>query len=492
MGPKQDGGLVELEIRFGEAIAAVEGDVLVVPMFEDGSWGAGGEWLAEQMPSLESYLETTGFKGAAGKVKTVPAGESLGFAAVTVVGLGEELDAEGLRRAAGSAARACSKFSTAVTTLHLLDIDQAAEMVAFGFMAGLYAFESFKSEAEPATIEALILAGEGGGGESAVARARALAHGVALTRDLVNTPAVAKPPAMLATRVEDIAAARGMTVQVYDEHEVIAAGFGGLAAVASGAANPPRMVVLNYAPEGASKSLAFVGKGIVFDSGGLSIKPAGGMEDMKTDMAGAATVLGAVQAIADLALAVNVTAIMPFTENVISGHAMRPGDVFTARNGKTVEVLNTDAEGRLVLADGLSLAVEAEPDLVVDVATLTGAAKVALGAEIGAVFGTDDARDLVVGAAESAGEHVWPMPLHSAYRSHIDSSVADIKNTGERWGGAITAALFLREFAGEGPWAHIDIAGPARASKTANYTPKGASGFGVRTLVAVAEALVAS
>jgi leucyl aminopeptidase len=483
---------VELEIRFGEAIADAEGDVVVVPMFEGGSWGVGGDWIAEQMPGLEGYLETAGFTGAAGSSETVPAGDSLHFAAVTIVGLGEELDAEGLRRAAGAAAQACSKFATAVTPLHLLDIDDAAEMVAFGFMTGLYTFESFKSETKPATIEALVLAGEGGGGEPAVARARALAQGVALTRDLVNTPAVAKPPAVLATRVEDIAAARGMSVRIYDEHEVVAAGFGGLAAVGSGAANPPRMVVIDYTPEGAAKSLAFVGKGIVFDSGGLSIKPASGMEDMKTDMAGAATVLGAIQAISDLALNVNVKAIMPFTENVISGHAMRPGDVFTARNGKTVEVLNTDAEGRLVLADGLSLAAEWEPDLVIDVATLTGAAKVALGAEIAAVFGTDDARDLVVDAAESAGEHVWPMPLHPSYRSHIDSSVADIKNTGERWGGAITAALFLSEFAGDGPWAHIDIAGPARSTKLDGYTPKGASGFGVRTLVAVAEALATS
>lgn len=482
---------MELDIRFGEVIAAAEGDVLVVPMFEDGSWGAGGDWVAEQMPGLEGYLEGAGFTGAAGKVETVPAGDSLPFVAVAVVGLGEEIDAEGLRRASGTAARACNKFATAVTTMHLLDIDEAAEMVAFGFMTALYSFDSFKSEAKPATIEALVLAGEGGGGEPAIARARALAHGVALTRDLVNTPAVAKPPEVLATRVEDVAAVHGMAVRIYDEHEIVAAGFGGLAAVGSGAANPPRMVVVDYAPAEASKSLVFVGKGIVFDSGGLSIKPASGMEDMKTDMAGAATVLGAVQAIADLGLTVNVKAIMPFTENVISGHAMRPGDVFTARNGKTVEVLNTDAEGRLVLADGLSLAVEEDPDMIVDVATLTGAAKVALGAEIAAVFGTDDARDIVVDAAESAGEHVWPMPLHSAYRSHIDSTVADIKNTGERWGGAITAALFLREFAGDGPWAHIDIAGPARSTKSAGYTPKGASGFGVRTLVAVAEALAA-
>jgi leucyl aminopeptidase len=249
------------------------------------------------------------------------------------------------------------------------------------------------------------------------------------------------------------------------------------------------MVVVDYSPEGATKTLALVGKGIVFDSGGLSIKPAASMEEMKTDMAGAATVLGAVQAIADIGLPIKVRAIMPFTENVISGNAVRPGDVFTARNGKTVEVLNTDAEGRLVLADGLSLAAEEHADLTIDVATLTGAAKVALGTHVAAVFGTDDARALVIDAAATAGEEVWPMPLHESYRALIDSDIADIKNTGGRWGGAITAALFLREFA-EGEWAHLDIAGPARSEKPSSYGTKGATGFGVRTLVAVAEAML--
>lgn len=480
---------MELDIRFGDSIADSEGQVLVVPMHDGGSWGPGGDWLAEQMPDLEEYLETAGFTAAAATTKTVPASGDLPFMAVTVVGLGAEVDAEGLRVAAGAAAKACSSFQTAVTTLHLVDIDGAAEMVAFGFAAGLYKFENFKSEAKPAKLEAVVLAGDGGGGEAAVTRGIALAHGVALTRDLVNTPAGFKPPTMLASRVEDIAAEHGLAVKIYDEHEIAAEGFGGLAAVGAGAANPPRMVVVDYSPEGATKTLALVGKGIVFDSGGLSIKPASSMEDMKTDMAGAATVLGAVQAIADIGLAIKVRAIMPFTENVISGNAVRPGDVFTARNGKTVEVLNTDAEGRLVLADGLSLAAEEHADLTVDVATLTGAAKVALGTDVAAVFGTDDARALVVEAAETAGEHVWPMPLHESYRQLIDSNVADIKNTGERWGGAITAALFLREFA-EGEWAHIDIAGPARTAKPSSYCAPGATGFGVRTLVAVAEALL--
>ncbi len=481
---------MDLDIRFGDPVEDAIGDVLVVPMFEGGAWGPGGEWVAEKLPLLEEYLEMSGFVGASG-VKTVPAGGELPYTAVVVVGLGEEVSAETLRSAAGRAVKACREFESAVTTLHLVDIDGAAEAVAFGALAGMYKFEAFKSEATPANLESFVFAGEGGGGQDAIGRGIALAKGVFLARDLVNYPAHAKPPEMLATRAAEVAADHGLDIKVYDEHEIIAEGFGGLAAVASGAANPARLVVLEYNPSGASKHLTLVGKGIVFDSGGLSIKPASGMEDMKTDMAGAATVMGAIQAIADLGVNVSVRAIMPFTENVISGNAMRPGDVFTARNGKTVEVLNTDAEGRLILADGLSLAAEGQTDLIVDVATLTGAAKVALGLEVAAVFGTDDSRELVRDAAESAGETLWPMPLHESYRAALDSNVADLKNIGDRWGGAITAALFLREFAGEGEWVHLDIAGPARAAKSSAYTPKGASGFGVRTLVAVAEALAA-
>ena len=440
-------------------------------------------------PSIGSYLEATGFTGSLGSTTTLPAPEGSNFAAVVVVGLGDDLDAEGLRAVGGRVAKAASNYPVVASALHLLELDQAAEFLTFGFRAGLYQFDLFKSEAKPGRIEKLVLAGDGGGGQSAIDKGTALAAGVALTRHLVNTPAVAKPPVALAEEVKSVAAERSIDVRVYDEDEIVAERFGGLAAVAAGASNPPRMVVADYVPTDPVAKLTLVGKGIVFDSGGLSIKPASGMETMKTDMAGAATVLGALQAIADLEVPVAVRAILPFTENVISGNALRPGDVFTARNGKTVEVLNTDAEGRLILADGLSLAAEEPSDLTVDVATLTGSAKVALGLEIAAAFGTDDARDLVLAAAETAGEQMWPMPLHEDYRKHIDSDIADIKNTGERWGGAISAALFLREFAGDGEWVHLDIAGPARAAKPGPYFGKGGTGFGVRTLVAVAEAL---
>jgi leucyl aminopeptidase len=236
--------------------------------------------------------------------------------------------------------------------------------------------------------------------------------------------------------------------------------------------------------------LAFVGKGIVFDSGGLSIKPAKGMETMKTDMSGAAAVLNAVWAIARLGLPVEVLAITPITENMPGGGAIRPGDVFTARNGKTVEVLNTDAEGRLVLADGLSLAVEADPALIVDVATLTGACMVALGKGVAGLFASDDeVAEQVANAAAAAGESVWRLPMEASYRQKLESEVADLKNIGDAFGGAITAALFLKEFTGDVPWAHLDIAGPARAESAEHYLTKGGTGFAVRTLVALAEAV---
>jgi len=234
--------------------------------------------------------------------------------------------------------------------------------------------------------------------------------------------------------------------------------------------------------------VVLVGKGIVFDSGGLSLKPPAAMETMKTDMSGAAAVFGAMEAIARLALPVKVVAITPLTENMPGGAALRPGDVLRARNGKTIEVLNTDAEGRLVLADGLSLAVEEEPDLIVDIATLTGACKVALGPNIGGLLGNDDdAIAAVTAAAARSGENVWTLPLEREYAPLIESPIADVKNTGGRFGGAITASLFLSNFVGDVPWVHLDIAGPARADKAEHYVPKGATGFGVRTMVALAE-----
>jgi len=475
-----------VEIAGGGALEEASGDLLAVPVFADLTYGPGAEFVADRLGDwLEGYFASREFTGKVGQQVTVPGGD-LSFSEVLFVGVGEEVDDEVVRRAAGSLGRAARMHPVVATTLQLIDVEGAAEAVALGYLLGSYTFDEYRSEPKQRTNERLVLIGSGEGAADAVARAEIIAAGVNLTRDLVNEPAGSKPPAVLAERVGDMA---GVEIEIIDEDEARARGYGGLLAVASGATNPPRMVLLRYEPEGATASVAFVGKGIVFDSGGLSIKPAKGMEEMKTDMAGAATVFGATQAISALGLPIKVLGVAPLTENMTGGAAQRPGDVFTAYGGKTVEVLNTDAEGRLVLADGLEMAAEADVDLIVDIATLTGAAKVALGQLIGVAIGNDDeAIDTVLAAGRAAREKWWQLPLEQEYRSKMDSTIADIQNiASDNWGGAINAALFLSEFAGDGPWVHLDIAGPARADKTDHYIVKGGSGFGVRTLVELAE-----
>jgi len=336
-------------------------------------------------------------------------------------------------------------------------------------------------------VAALVLVG-GDVAVSEIADAVIVADAVSLARDLINRPAWDKPPAAIADIALGLSA--DVSVKVYDKTGIEEAGFGGLIAVNLGADRPARMVVMTYSPQDADKTVVFVGKGIVFDSGGLSIKPASGMEAMKTDMAGAAAVMAAVKAIAELKLSVNVVGITPLTENLTGGSALKPGDVMRAYNGKTIEVLNTDAEGRLVLADGLALGIESEPDLIIDIATLTGACKVALGNSIAGLFAsTDEAAAIVAAAAESAGGKVWRLPLEPEYRSLIESDIADMKNIAGRWGGAITAALILAEFVGDTPWVHLDIAGPGRSEKSEHYISTGGTGFGVRTLIEVARSL---
>jgi leucyl aminopeptidase len=263
---------------------------------------------------------------------------------------------------------------------------------------------------------------------------------------------------------------------------------GGVLGVGQGSEQAPRFLKMTYAPSGArGRPLALVGKGVVFDSGGLSLKTAGGMETMKTDMSGAAAVIAAMSALRDLGVKTRVLGYIPLVENMPSGNAMRPGDVLRIRNGKTVEVLNTDAEGRLILADGLSLAVEEGVDAIVDLATLTGACVVALGDKSAGLMGNDDDwSDQVRAAADRAGEPVWPLPLPTEYRKQLESEVADMKNIGGSYGGALTAGLFLQEFVDGAPWVHLDIAGPARAGADDGYLTKGGTGFGVRTLVELA------
>ncbi len=428
---------------------------------------------------LAGALEALEFEGKHGTVAAIPwDGE---YPRIYAVGLGDEVDTEALRSAAGSLGAAAK--GPVVSVLHLVDVDEADRAVVEGFRLGAYRFDRYKTgdNPEPATVTLH--------DAPAPADALILSDAVMWARDLVNEPPVDQPPAVIAERMEAIAADLELEISVLGMDELREGGFGGLLGVNAGSMNPARLVEITYAPETATKTLALVGKGIIFDSGGLSLKPAASMETMKDDMAGAAAVLAAVQAIARMGLNVRVIAIVCLTENMPSGSATRPGDILTARNGKTIEVLNTDAEGRLVLADGLSLAVEREPDVVIDIATLTGAQRVALGNHIAAVLGTDEAVEAVEAAADAAGERVWRLPLPADYRKLIDSTNADMKNTGGRYGGTIAAALLLKEFVGDTPWAHLDIAGPAWSEDASGYRLKNATGFGVRTLVEVARDL---
>lgn len=406
-----------------------------------------------------------------------------------LVGLGDDVDVDRLRTAAGAAARAVPGDTTVGTELHHLDLDGAAEAVVTGLLLGSYRFDEFKSSPAEGEAGDVVLVGAAPPGE--VEHARALARAVTRARDWVNRPPSVQAPAVLADDMADRLRSVGYDVEVWGPDRIEAERLGGLRGVAAGSDRPPRMLVA-HRRAGAERRLALVGKGIVFDSGGLSIKSTANMETMKGDMAGAAAVVAAAEAIGALGVEIDASVWVPLTDNMPGGSAIKPGDVLTARNGKTIEVLNTDAEGRLVLADALSLAAEEEPDLVVDVATLTGAARVALGNLIAAMWASDDeTAERVSASAERAGERLWRMPLPPDYRSLIDSKVADMKNTGGRHGGAIAAALLLSEFAGDGPWAHLDIAGPSWFHEGGPLGPVGGSGFGVPTLVTLAEQLAA-
>ncbi|MFO7549674.1 MAG: leucyl aminopeptidase [Acidimicrobiia bacterium] len=481
-----------MDVRPGPSPAEGAGPVLIVPVFADLAPGPGAAAVLGALPWLSGHLEALRFAGKALEVTVVPTGGSLPYDTLVIVGLGEEADHESLRQAAAVAFRAAPQADRISTTVHQIEIDGAVRAVVEGSILGSYRFDAHKSEPEPVTRPDLELAGPvPDDWEEQAHVGRVVAEAVCLARDLVNEPAAGKGPDDLAARMAALAAEAGLEAEVWTEERLTAERMGGILGVGAGSHRPPRLLRLAHRPAGARATLALVGKGIVFDSGGLSLKTAENMERMKDDMAGAAAVIAAVLAVARLGVEVEVVAYTPLAENMPGGGAQRPGDVLRCRNGKTIEVLNTDAEGRLVLADALALAAETGPDLVVDVATLTGACHVALGDKIAGVWGNgSEAIDRVVGAAEAAGERVWRMPLPADYRRNIDSDVADMKNTGSnRYGGAINAALLLSEFVGEVPWVHVDIAGPAWYTAAEHYQPKGGTGFGVRTLVETARAL---
>ena len=449
---------------------------------------------------LTEAFTAMGATGKAGEVTRIPGGGGLKAPVVVGLGLGDaakQADAESVRRAVGDAVRSLAGTRRIALDLPLAD-DDALLTVSIAALMSAYDYVSFRSaskkdrKAPVHSITVLLPAAPTTEQKKAVKEVAAVAGAVNLTRDLVNTPPNALPPSVLAASA--VLAVDGLPVDVtiWDELDLVRDGCGGILAVGQGSAHAPRLTRLQYAPEGATRHLALVGKGITFDTGGISIKPAPNMDEMKSDMAGAAAVIGAVKAIAELGLPIRVTGWVPSAENMPSGTAQRPGDVITIYGGKTVEVLNTDAEGRLILADALGMAAEDKPDLIIDIATLTGAAVVALGSRTAGVMGNDDdARAAVCDAAAAAGEDVWPMPLPDDLRAGLDSGTADIANIGDRMGGMLSAGVFLREFVPAGQsWVHVDIAGPSFNAKSAyGYTPKGGTGSGVRMFVQIAAEL---
>ena len=487
--------------------SATEVDVAAVVVFAakgtDGiELGADAAALGKSLRvDLAAELEALRFEGKAGQVARIPTRGRAKAPLALVVGLGEDPDVHALRRASAAAARAASKDSDLAIVVpgDLVEapVPGRAEAVVEGAGLGAYAFTTYRSKAAdaPSLGTVALLGGQGckhADVKAGLERGEITLRATVLTRDLVNEPPAGKRPPALAKRVEEIAKNARLKVKVHDEKALLDGGFGGIAGVGQGSSEPPRLVEVSYNPPRAKTHVMLVGKGITFDTGGVSLKPSSGMTTMKMDMAGAATVLAAVTAVAELGVKVKVTALLALAENMVSGDAIRVSDVLTHRNGKTVEVLNTDAEGRLVLADALAYAAESEPDAIVDVATLTGAQVIALGNKVAAVMGSDE--DVLVGleaAAEATGEAIWRLPLPDEYRDHLDSSVADLKNIGKgREAGTVIAGMFLREFTADVPWAHIDIAGPAwDDSGDGMLQGKGATGMGVRLLTRYVEDL---
>ncbi len=437
-----------------------------------------------------AVLESRGFEAKVGQAMIV----SGGARPTAVVGLGprDGVDSAAVRRAGAGLARAAKRVERAsvsglVELPDSVDRAAAAQALAEGVVLGAYQFTALKTEPEPSHLKSVAVVATGGKKvQAALDVGVAIGEATGAARDLVNRPGGELTPAVLARTASSMAKRAGLQVKVMDLAAIKRAKLGGLLGVNRGSTQQPRFVEINYQPKGRRTGfLALVGKGITFDAGGLSIKNSQGMMTMKSDMAGAAAVIAAMSALPAVAPTAKVVAYLPMTDNMLGGDASRPGDVLTIRNGTTVEVLNTDAEGRLILADALSVASAAKPDAIVDLATLTGACMVALGKKVAGLMGNHDGWiDQVRAAADAAGESVWPLPLPAEYRRDLDSTVADLKNIGGSHGGALTAGLFLKEFVADGiPWAHLDIAGPSFADAEWGENPKGGTGFGVRTLV---------
>jgi leucyl aminopeptidase len=480
-----------------QPIAEIKSRWLILGLFEDEDRPPPGQEGSGFWATIQRLRSTKDVTGTLGELTAIhdPA------RSVVWVGLGprSQFDAGAAFTAAITAAKRLAgkaRDDVAFVLPAIEDWTSIASAVVEGAIVGTRGPGLRLSEATRLPFGSLtIVAPPGAAAESAAGsfeavmrRAQVIGEAVNLARDLANTPPAEKSPAKLAERIRLVAEDAGLSVEVWEAERIERERFGGLMGVSAGSDQPPRFVILHHRRGGPAPTLALVGKGVTFDSGGLSLKPSQSMEDMKADMTGAAVVAATMQAIARLDLPVNLVGYLPLTENMTGGKAMKLGDVLTMRNGKTVEVLNTDAEGRLILADALSYAVEKAPERLIDLATLTGACMVALGTKIAGLFSNDEAfsRELLATAKET-GERAWPMPLDDDFKEALKSQVADLKNVGGKWGGAVTAAKFLEQFVGSTPWVHLDIAGPSWNDTDAPARDAGATGCFVRTLVCFIE-----
>jgi leucyl aminopeptidase len=478
--------------------AEVVVDVLVLPIFQGPEGGPGVKEAGAALGTdLTVLFGENGIRGRLGEALTVPTLGKLPSRTVLLVGLGPRSGAttDTLRRGMGRVARRVARFRSAATTFPQAagrNVTDAVQATVEGLLLGSYRFTRFKTRedeesGEPPVLATVMLLGpgrwDGREAREGIRRGEVVSESVAWARDMVNSPAGDATPDRLAREAETMAKEVGLQFKVWSKQDLEKGGFGGVLGVGQGSVNPPRFVELTY-KAGSGPPIALTGKGITFDSGGLSIKDAKQMEWMKSDMGGAAAVLAVMRSVALLKPRVGVIAAIPFSENLPGGASIRPGDVLKHRGGKTSEVLNTDAEGRLVLADALAYLSEQRPRVLIDAATLTGACMIALGDEIWGVMGNDRTliRD-VIAAGRAVGEPGWELPLWGRYREKIRSPIADVKNIGDRWGGAITAALFLAEFVGDTPWCHMDVAGTAFHEKAGDYWPRGATGSPARTVL---------
>ncbi len=489
---------MQIKVQSGD-IAAASADAIVVNLFEGVTSPGGGTGAVDQaMGGAISQLISAGdIRGKLGEFTVVHTPGKLPSPRLIVVGLGKQSDfnVDKIRSLSGDFARFLRRQrlkNVALIThgagIGALDPEDCAAAIAEGTVLGLYRFLRHKTAEDDADLETLTIvehdASKVGALERGVSRGTILAEASNFCRDLANEPSNYLTPTELANRAQAIAEKTGLEYEIHGPDWMREKGMGGILGVAKGSEEEPRFIVMRYKGAGDARPVALVGKGITFDTGGISIKPAAGMEEMKGDMSGGASVIAAMSAIAQLRPNVNVVGIVPATENMPGGAAIKPGDVLVTMKGKTIEVINTDAEGRLILSDGLAFAVDEGATAIIDVATLTGAISIALGnVAMGAMTNSDALYGRVKKAADAAGEKIWELPMWDDYKDQIKSEVADMKNTGGRGAGSITAAMLLREFVDDTPWVHLDIAGVDTYEREKGVIVKGASGIPVRTLV---------